>query len=388
MKKVLTLIISCILITVAAGCSCNKKPPETPPEGEKLPAIPDGVTLNAVAEGEIEATVQDFSVKYQNSENVYIDFFKTYSAQTESAAVAGITRYEGKIYGDNASCENYADTLGDLTVKNRVYRTYSNGITEEVEDVSIIKLRGERCSVVSDGYTAKRGGSVTERGSGLTGMYIDGYHGNVAPLDYMCGLYGDKIPFTNELENILKLIGGEKDYTADVRADQTKLYLYVCRNGENASPLYCFYLDTAAEITAGQFDGGELTFAQTADILYYSLNRAQFLSDFMDNKAITLKPYGNGLNENLSVIGGYFDIQYIYNGKSGNTNLNINLSNGEIYFPEDSFKVFCGKVDSENFDMEKLTLFYFTIKANYNGTRTAGGVTERRECVTEILIDY
>ena len=108
----------------------------------------------------------------------------------------------------------------------------------------------------------------------------------------------------------------------------------------------------------------------------------------MDNKAITLKPYGNGLNENLSVIGGYFDIQYIYNGKSGNTNLNINLSNGEIYFPENSFKVFCGKVDSENFDMEKLTLFYFTIKASYNGTRTAGGVTERRECVTEILIDY
>ena len=289
MKKVLTLILSCILITVAAGCSCNKKPPETPPEGEKLPSIPDGVTLNAVAEGEIEAAVQDFSVKYQNSENVYIDFFKTYSAQTESAAVAGITRYEGKIYGDNASCENYADALGDLTVKNRVYRTYSNGITEEVEDVSTIKLRGERCSVVSDGYTAKRGGSVTERGSGLTGMYIDGYHGNVAPLDYMCGLYGDKTPFTNELENILKLIGGEKDYTADVRADRTKLYLYVCRNGENASPLYCFYLDTAAEIIAGQFDGGELTFAQTADIFILFFKQSAVFKRFYGQQGYNVK---------------------------------------------------------------------------------------------------
>lgn len=374
------------MIAVAAGCSC-KKTPETPPEGDVMPSIPEGITLNPVADGDIAATLESFSVKYQNSQNIYIDFFKSYSTEGSVTSVRAI-RYEGKIFGDNASCENYKNALGDVTAKSYFYRTYQDGITEEEEDISTLKLRGEKCSVVSDGYTKKRGGSVIERGSGLTGMYIEGYHGNEAPMDYMLERYGYGGIFSEELENIANFIAEEQSYSAEVKADDTKLFLFIYRNAENNSPVYCFYLDTAAANSADSFDKGGLEFVQTADVLYYSLDREEFLRDFMDNKAITLKPYGNGLNENIGVLGGYFDIQFIYGGKTGNTNLNVGFSNGEIYFPENAFKVFCGKVDSENFDMDKLTLFYFTIKATYNGTGTAGGVTERKECVTEILIDY
>lgn len=379
MKRFLILLLS--LITVfATGCGCN---PDEPGDGylpfvtvaeSALPKDPGG--LNAVSEEDIMTVIKEFSDKnenFENGENAYLGYYE-YQENLKDGREATQLYFEVKAF-------NYKEIYyGDLVVKNEDYINAEDGEEEVSHSPVTLKLRGEQCYKVCDGHKEFKNRTLVQSDSGLTGAYSGEHRDGRSVLDYLLWRYDDDISLSVLLDRAVS------NY-ATVKADGTKLFISSYYSFGGVTKKIVLLLNLAAGYRAADFDNGKPTAAQVANVLYFTADTESFMRDFTANKEIKITAQGGGTGA-LEIKNTQLTVNFIYNGRGGSTNLNIGFSDGELWFPADSFYVLCNKMGAGAFEIDKLTMFYFEIEAEYEAMRTAGGVKSEHECESYIMLDY
>lgn len=362
------ILLSAVLAAFAAGCSCS-------PEEEyklELPVEPEG--LEIVAKEDVKDVLDGFLARNEFSEtgeNAYLNYY-AYSGNAQDSREAEQVLLEAKTYIGSVA-------YGDLVVKCDDKAEINGSTTIISHDPQTVKLRGEQCYKVSDGRTTYVNDKLSSRGSGVTGAYSGGYRDGLSVLDYLLFRYDNL-----SLEELLKEAA---DDTATVKADDSRLFISAdyTAGGENKRVLLLF--DVEAD-NGAFFDGGTPSAAQIQNVLYFTADNRDFMRDFLDNKEIKITAQGGGDKSKLMLNDASLVVNYRYDNKGGNTNLNIGFSDGEIWFSEDSFYTLCNKMGSGAFEIDKLMMFSFEITANFQAERTVNGVREEYDCETILLLDY
>ncbi len=426
MKKIAAITLATLTaFTVIAAGGCRKKP-----EKQQGPAVPDGVTLSKVENGDIAATFSDFAEKYAESGNIHADFtFEENYIKSASAAsgtrlandykrinltVKYIDGKEGKAGVADAKALETATVRkdGGYDLSSPDYAKYN--YSERSLCPQTAKLRGDGLYLYSNGSSYYKNDELQYTTDGLRAYYNDFVDFGQISCDskvLVMTLGTDDIFTTLQpvIGSVVSSISGGQSVkiadfecpadkvtiNTDIRADETKLYINLSLGAkcEIAGISYDYfvktalYLDAAHGYTMADFKSEKPSTSQTSSIRYLDLTGAEFYDRFFKGEPLGFELKGGGDLSGAKFVnlGWRVDFNYSYDGVSDNTSVNYlyDEKTGVFTFADNAFEVFKSGLGVP-YEEDKLDYIYCSLELQYS--RTVGN--KLFECRSVMFLYY